>query len=79
MGANIFVVSSLSSTLLLLQVPLYALLGLSMPLYNLPKHTLFFYDAHNLMLFFCLKIGALPGQLCLGLQSYREQQRAVVI
>lgn len=79
MGANIFVVASLSTTLLLLQMPLYALLGLSMPLHNLPKHTVIFYDTHNLMLFLCLKVGALPGQLCLELQSYREQQRAVVI
>lgn len=74
MGASVFVDVSLSIPLLLLQVPLYTLLGLSMPLYNLPKCTLLFFDAHNLMLFLCFKVGMLPGQLCLGLQAIENSR-----
>lgn len=69
MGANISVVTSLSTPLFLLQMPFYALLGLSMLLDNLLKCTLLFYDAHKWMLFLCLKVGVLPGQLSLGLQA----------
>lgn len=69
MGANISVVTSWSTPLLLLQVPFYALLGLSMPLDNLHMCIILLYDAHKWMLFLCLKVGVLPGQLCLGLQA----------
>lgn len=74
MGDNISVVASLSTPLLPLQ-PLHALLGLSMPLGNLPKCTLL-YDAHTFSLF---RSWRASRTALFRIASCREQQIAVVI